>query len=107
MCAAALRGGLVCVCCHAHDSCRTGGGLSPGCSQDGADVPSLSWRAQDGHDETPQNGKHSAERSARVLTGRCWMAENFPVRSLLWLAPEAHTHRTTHGWCMARIASVS
>ena len=49
-------------------------------------MPSLSWRAQDGHDEAPQNGKHSAERSARVLTGRCWMAENFPM-SLRQLLP--------------------
>ena len=43
--------------------------------------------AQDGHEQ--QNGKHSAaerERSARVLTGRCWMAENFPM-SLRQLLP--------------------
>ena len=70
-------------------------------------MPSLSWRAQDGHDEAPQNGKHSAERSARVLTGRCWMAENFPVRSLLWLPAEAHARCSTRGWCTAHVAPVS
>jgi hypothetical protein len=50
----------------------------------------LFWHAQDGagseNAEALQNGAAAAEKAARTLTGRCWMAEGFPM-SLAQLLP--------------------